>query len=507
MEAGSSAPGLVIFAGLILLSALLAAAHAALTNAHKPHLRALAENGNARAIQVLALSEDSARALTVRQVTSTLLRFTQAGVMTLTVAQPAVGVLMDSGLSTDAARLVAYGGTLVVGTAIAILFGELIPASFAATRPDGLAMMMARPVKWLYAVLWPISGAMIALSNWLVALFGGRGETPNVTEEAIKTLVDAGSEEGVIEDDAKQMIYSIFQFGDTIAREIMVPRIDIVALDADTPLTEALNVVRANGHSRIPVYEETIDRICGLLYAKDLLAVDRNDPRKVRDLIRPAYFVPESKKAGTLLEDLQQRKIHMAIVIDEYGGTAGLVTLENLMEEIVGDIQDEYDPETEAEYVKINDNEYLFDAGIHLDDVNTLLDEELPTDDSDTLGGYVFSTLGKVPLAGEVFRRDGLEVKVEAITGRRIRKVRVRRLPKPNAQSIITPEPSAADVREGTEATTPSPSGMAETDPTVHPESAIPNDSALKSTESDKNDEKETIAHASAPNVSHTTAP
>ncbi|MHB8628313.1 MAG: hemolysin family protein [Aggregatilineales bacterium] len=477
MEAGSIAPGLVVFAGLIILNALLAAAHAALTNAHKPHLRALAENGNARAARALALSEDSARLLTVRQVTSALLRFAEAGVLTLTFAQPEVGALTGIGLSPDAARWVAYGGALVIGATIAVLCGELIPASFAATQPDTLAMVMARPMKALYAVLWPISGAMIGLSNRLVALFGGRGETHNVTEEAIKTLVDAGSEEGVIEDDAKQMIYSIFQFGDTIAREIMVPRIDIVALDADTPLAEALDVVRAKGHSRIPVYEEIIDRICGLLYAKDLLAVDRADPRKVRELMRPAYFVPESKKAGTLLEDLQQRKIHMAIVIDEYGGTAGLVTLENLMEEIVGDIQDEYDFEAEAEYVKVSDDEYVFDAGIHLDDVNTLLDEELPTGDSDTLGGYVFSTLGKVPLAGEVFRVDGLEVKVEAITGRRIRKVRVKRLPKPNA---LTPIPLPSDGRG--ENATPS------------------DDSALKSADPDKNDEKEPVANASTSN-------
>jgi CBS domain containing-hemolysin-like protein len=360
---------------------------------------------------------------------------------------------------------------------------------------------MARPVKWLYTALWPISGVMMALSNRLVALFGGRGETPNVTEEAIKTLVDAGSEEGVIEDDAKQMIYSIFQFGDTIAREIMVPRIDIVALDAVTPLLEALDVVRSKGHSRIPVYEETIDRICGLLYAKDLLAIERTDSRKVHDLMRPAYFVPESKKAGTLLEDLQQRKIHMAIVIDEYGGTAGLVTLENLMEEIVGDIQDEYDPETEAEYVKISDDEYLFDAGIHLDDVNTLLDEELPTDDSDTLGGYVFSTLGKVPLAGEVFRRDGLEVKVEAITGRRIRKVRVKRLQKVTA---LTPNPSPDDRRElGTSGEgSPATASLPLYDVEKGVEGEVPSesapstdDSAVKSPESGKGDEKEPLAN------------
>jgi CBS domain containing-hemolysin-like protein len=395
----------------------------------------------------LNLAEDAARLLTVRQVVSAVLRFAEAGILTVSLAQPEISALTAIGLSPEASRWLAYGSALVLGATVAVLFGELIPASFAATRPDALAMLLARPMTWLYAVLWPLSSAMMSLSNRLVAMFGGRGTTASITEEAIKTLVDAGSEEGVIEDDAKAMIYSIFQFGDTIAREIMIPRIDIVALDADTPLAEALELARTKGHSRIPVYEESIDKICGLLYAKDLLAIERTDPRRVRDLIRPAYFVPESKKAGTLLEDLQQRKIHMAIVIDEYGGTAGLVTLEDLVEEIVGDIQDEFDLETEAEYVKIHDGEYTFEAGIHLDDVNELLGESLPTDASDTLGGYVFSALGKVPLAGEIFHIHDLEIKVEAITGRRIRKVRVKRLIKPEHEpDTPTPSPDLSEV-------------------------------------------------------------
>jgi putative hemolysin len=197
-------------------------------------------------------------------------------------------------------------------------------------------------------------------------------------------------------------------------------------------LEHALDVVLSEGHSRIPVYEETIDKIVGLLYAKDLLVVWRDNQskeRKVREIIRPAYFVPESKKAGSLLEELQQRRIHMAIVIDEYGGTAGLVTIEDLVEEIVGEIQDEYDPDEEAEYEKISDDEYLFDAAIHINDVNELLDVSLSDEESDTLGGYVLAMLGRVPLGGETFRENGLEIKVESITGRRIRKVRVRRLP------------------------------------------------------------------------------
>ena len=470
MEGGSSTLGLVVFVVLIVINALLAAAHAALTNANKTHLRELAEAGQVRAQHALKLAEDAARLLTVRQVVSALLRFAEAGILTVALAQPEIGALTAIGLSPEAARWLVYGGALILGATIAVLFGELIPASFAATRPDALAMLLARPMTWLYAVLWPLSSAMMTLSNGLVALFGGRDASTSITEEAIKTMVDAGSEEGIIEDDAKAMIYSIFQFGDTIARELMIHRTDIVALDVDTPLSEALEVARSKGHSRIPVYEESIDRICGLLYAKDLLAIDRNDPRYVRDLIRPAYFVPESKKAGTLLEDLQQRKIHMAIVIDEYGGTSGLVTLEDLVEEIVGDIQDEFDLETEAEYVRVGDGEYIFDAGIHLDDVNELLAESLPTDESDTLGGYVFSALGKVPLAGEIFHIHDLEIRVEAITGRRIRKVRVKRLIKPEHEpDTPTPSPDTAADSGANEATALDSSNVAPPASNHHP--------------------------------------
>ncbi len=438
MEPGSTL-GLTVLIGLVVLNAALSAAYASLVNVHKPHLRELAESGSKKAKRALDISEDAMRLLASRQFVGILIRFFAASILTLTIAQPEVGVLVGLNIPPDLAGIIAYGGVLLLGALLMVMFGEMIPTAFASTRPDALAMLVARPMGWLLTLLSPVSKAMLWFSNRSVALFGGRGNAPYVTEEEIKTLVDAGSEEGVIEDDEKEMIYSIFQFGDTIAREIMVPRIDIVALDVDTSLNEALDVVLNEGHSRVPIYEGSVDSICGLLYAKDLLAVWRDDKqsqRKVREVMRPAYFIPESKKAGALLEDLQQRKIHMAIVIDEYGGTAGLVTIEDLVEEIVGDIQDEYDPDAEAEYEKINENEYVFDAGINLDDVNALLAVELPTDESDTLGGYVFSALGKVPLLGEVFRADGLEIKVEAITGRRIRKVRVKRSPAPTAAAI-----------------------------------------------------------------------
>jgi putative hemolysin len=431
MNAGSTA-GIVGLIALIVVNAVVSAAHAALVNARKQQLKDLADLGDRRAQRALDICEDATRLLTSRQFVGIILRFLAAGLLTVTVAQPLVPQLVAVGVNYDIARLIVYPLVWIVGAVVMLVFGELIPAAFASTRPERLAMVIVGPMTLLLNVLSPITRSLLWFSNRVASIFGGRNTTPYVTEEEIKTLVDAGSEEGVIEDEEKEMIYSIFQFGDKVAREVMVPRIDMVALDADSALQQALDLVLDEGHSRIPVYDGSIDRIIGLLYAKDLLVVWRDNQskeRKVREIMRPAYFVPESKKAGSLLEELQQRKIHMAIVIDEYGGTAGLVTIEDLVEEIVGEIQDEYDPDEEAEFEKIGDDEYLFDASIHLDDVNKLLDVHLPDEESDTLGGFVLTTLGRVPLGGEVFQAKDLEIKVESMTGRRIRKVRVRRLP------------------------------------------------------------------------------
>jgi len=231
------------------------------------------------------------------------------------------------------------------------------------------------------------------------------------------------------------MIYSIFELGDTLAREVMVPRIDVIALDVSTPLLEALDAIMEVGHSRIPVYRETIDNVQGVLYAKDLLPYLRQGRSDVplKKILREAYFIPETKRASDLLPDLQQRRVHMAVVVDEYGGTAGLVTIEDLVEEIVGEIQDEYD--AEEPFVEfVNDDEYLFDARVDLDDLNRLMNVELPTEDSDTLGGFIYTELGKVPTVGDQVAFGNMGFTVESVAGRRIKKVRVQRFPQEMVQ-------------------------------------------------------------------------
>jgi CBS domain containing-hemolysin-like protein len=297
-----------------------------------------------------------------------------------------------------------------------------------ASHAESLAFQLARPVAALTRLVSPLVNLVVGVSNTLARPMGGElsQRVPFVSEEEIMTMVDAGQEVGLIEADEKEMIYSVFALGDTLAREVMVPRIDIVALDVQASLDEALDLIIDAGLSRIPVYKDTVDNVIGGLYAKDLLQVWREEREVVnlRDVLRPPYFVPESKPLDELLQDMQQHKVHMAIVVDEYGGTAGVVTIEDVVEELVGEIQDEYDSE-EPFVEQTSDQEFIFNARVDLDDVNRLMGTAFRTDLYDTLGGFIYSQLGKVPAVGETIHFDGLIIQVLSVTGRRIRKVRV----------------------------------------------------------------------------------
>jgi putative hemolysin len=441
-----SLTGLAVLGGCILLNAAFKMAYVALINTHKTKLKDMADEGNRQAARALTLSQDATRMLASQQLLDLLLRFTIALVAAISLVPPVRDGLLDAEVSATLADGLAYGGVLLVVAVLTLVFGEMLPANIASGHPNAIALQSAGAINWVSWLLAPVLRVLQWISGQFTTPFVGRGSGSFITEEEIKMMVDAGSEGGAIEDEEKEMIYSIFQFGDTLAREVMVPRIDLVALEIDTPLPEALSTIVDAGHSRIPVYEESIDHIRGLLYAKDLLVVlrDGHMERPLREILRPAHFVPESKKAVDLLQDLQQRKIHMVIVVDEYGGTAGLVTIEDLIEEIVGEIRDEYDFNEEEVYQKVGENEYICDAGIDLDDLNRLLDVSLPTDESDTLGGYIFSQLGKVPVEGEQIEADGLHMEVLSVDDRRIRKIRVIRIPPPSEETAEDDAPAEA---------------------------------------------------------------
>ncbi len=312
---------------------------------------------------------------------------------------------------------------VLLTVAIGLWLSEFLVERRVRQEPEAWMLRLAPIARFLAFILSPILALLIAISK---RTNGDEPKSVGVTEDEIKTLLDTGEKEGVLEQDERQMIFSIFQFGDTLAREIMVPRIDIFALDVNTPITEAAEAVLKSGYSRVPVYEEKIDNILGLIYTKDMLKVwlDGSQYKSLRDLLRPANFIPESKKVDDLLSEMQDEHIHIAIVADEYGGVAGLVTLEDIVEEIVGEIRDEYDQGEEALFQKISDNEYIFHGRIDLDDVNDMLGITLDTKEADTLGGYIYNHLGRVPKSNERILVDGLSLQIEQITGRRIRRVR-----------------------------------------------------------------------------------
>jgi CBS domain containing-hemolysin-like protein len=319
----------------------------------------------------------------------------------------------------------------IVAVFVTLIFGELIPREIAHSYAESIALWSIYPFNLLSHLAAPLARLIAGMGRLLT---GHWDETSDynlsaITEEDLRTYVDASEEGGLLEKDEKEMIYSIFDLADTLAREVMVPRIDIVAVDADASVSEALDIILEAGHSRLPVYDDSIDNVIGILYAKDLLAHwhKGGEPRPVRGLEREVYYVPETKPVSDLLRELQTKKVHIAIVVDEYGGTAGLVTIEDILEEIVGEIQDEYDVE-EFYMDRISDDEYIFSARVDLDDINDIMSVDLPTDESDTLGGLVYAMLGRVPGIGDTVDVADLRLTVLTVEGRRIGTVRVRRL-------------------------------------------------------------------------------
>ena len=427
---------LILLAVLIAVNAFFAASEMAVVTVNKMRLRHLVEEGNKTARIVERLATDSSRFLATIQVSITLVGFLAAATAAVSLTHDVGGLLRQIPVafiraSADGIAVVLI--TLLLGL-IMILFGELLPKSMALKHAERIAFAVARPVDLLARIFSPVVKALVFLTNKISSLLGVEqtSSLPFVTEDEIKAILDAGQEGGAIEEGEKEMIYSIFEFGDTLAREVMVPRIDVMAVEADTPLMDALDVIVKEGHSRLPVYEENIDNIIGLLYAKDLLVYLKEGKQNValRSILRPTYFVPETKKVDELLRELQARRVHMAVVVDEYGGTAGLVTVEDLLEEIVGEIQDEYDAE-EPSVEQVGDHEFVFDAGVQLDDVNERLDADLPDTGGDTLGGFIYGQLGRVAAVGDEVKCDELTLTVLSVSGRRIRKVRVARAEPP----------------------------------------------------------------------------
>jgi len=329
-----------------------------------------------------------------------------------------------------AARLFGTGGVIVgvlLNVVVFFVLAEAVPKTYAVLHPQRAAMLSARPVSALVAfppLRW-ISNSLIKLTNVIVP---GKGleSGPFVSEQELLGIVEVAAEDGVVEHEERELIESIIEFGDTVAREVMVPRPDIVTVEHDYTVTQALDLAMSEGYSRLPVVNSDDDDVLGLAYTKDLMRTEREGGggRPVTELLRPVHFVPENKPVNRLMREMQAAKFHLALVADEYGALAGLVTLEDCLEELVGEIIDEHDDE-DAEVQRLSDGDYLVDGGMSIGDLNDLLGLHVPDEDWDTVGGFLFGTLEHVPDVGESVVHDGWRFAAAEVDGRRIRRVKV----------------------------------------------------------------------------------
>jgi CBS domain containing-hemolysin-like protein len=408
--------GLFGFAAALILDVFLASARSAFVNSRLSHLKTFEEGGLPRAGLAVRVLSEAHRLILAMRIALTFTRILVIGVALVTFL-PVQFESPISGIGTIAG--------ILAGTGLVIGLLEFISESIILREPERWAVRIAPLAAGTVFLFAPIGWLLFRLGNWSSNRSGDR-PFPMVTEEEIMTMVDAGEEEGVIEEEEKAMIYSIFQLDNTLAREVMVPRIDIIAFEENTSLKEATEIFLSTGHSRAPVFLGSIDNIVGLLYIKDLLAswqLGELD-KTVSDLLREPYFIPEAKVLDDLLAEMQAKRVHIAVVVDEYGGTAGLVTIEDIVEEIVGEILDEYDFAEEIAYEQVEEGVFTFSGGIDIDDVNQITGFLVPKDTSETLGGLIYSELGKVPVVGETVDVGGLHLVVEQVVGRRIRKIR-----------------------------------------------------------------------------------
>ena len=421
----------LLFVFATLLRAFFALARSALVNMRRARLVELEQQGVASARALQRLTDNSSQLLATAEIGSTFSLVLASSIAAIEFVPSTTQWINGLGwvwVSTDLALALAFLMVMFFTGMVLFIFGRLMPEAVAVRRPEPIALATVRAMQFSSFLLSPVVRLAVMLSNLLSIPLGGqrRDSASLVTEEELKTLVDAGEEEGLIEEEEKEMILSVLDFGDTVAREVMVPRIDVVAIEVGTDFNAAIDVVISAGHSRIPVYRETIDDIVGILYAKDLLKVLHDGAtHPLEKLVRQAYFTVESKKVSELLQELQNRHVHVCIVVDEYGGTAGMVTIEDILEEIVGEIQDEYDTEEPDFQALPNGEGYILEAGMPIDDVNELIHVNLPTDQSDSLGGFIYDQLGEVPSVGAQVYYAGLIFEVLAVSDQRILKVKV----------------------------------------------------------------------------------
>jgi putative hemolysin len=424
---------LLVIAALILLNGVFVAAEIALITVRRSRVDQLVEEGRRGASVVRRLISDPGHFLAVIQLAITFIGFLASAFAAISLVEALAAALAALGLDRGYASGISLVLVTVVLSLFTIVLGELVPKTLALAHPERFALTLSRPVDILGRVFGPVVGALTAITRTITRAFGADVTSEaQITAEELKLIIERGGEQGVLEAEEEQMINAVIELGGRRVHEVMVPRIAMAALPSSATFEEATDLIIAAGHSRIPVYDETIDHIVGILYAKDLLPFLKPaavELPPLQSLLRPPVLVPESLPIDDVLHQLQRRRVHMAIVLDEYGGTAGLVTIEDLLEEIVGEIQDEYDVE-EPLIVRISEDEARVDGRAAVGDLGEVFGMDLTLDDQteyDTVGGLMYHRIGGVPSPGDRVEVDGLTLTVETTHGRRVGRVLVVR--------------------------------------------------------------------------------
>jgi len=418
---GGALVQLIVILVCLMLAALASAAETSLTGVRRSRIQQLAEEEhNKRAQLVFALVKTPWRFLT------TILVLNSVAVI---VASSVATELALSSLPAHPAWLRNVAASVVMAVLV-LIFAEITPKIIAIQGAERWSLRLGPLVRLLAVVLGPIVAVLSWLASGIARLTGTQSARLDqlVTEEELRLLVEVSERQGQLLEAERQMIHGVFEFGDTLVREVMRPRIDVTAVEVNTPFQEVLGVAMEAGHSRIPMYEDSIDNVVGVLYAKDLLRylLPEKQSVELKALARPPYFVPESQKVDQVFREMRTKKVHMAIVLDEYGGTAGIVTIEDLLEEIVGEIQDEYDTEAPA-IEQAGDGVFVVDGSVTMGTIGELLDLDLESQAYDTIGGLVYSQLGAAPQEGATTTVGQMQATVVEMDGRRVRRVRIER--------------------------------------------------------------------------------
>ena len=409
----SVATQIIILIILLFFSGFFSSAETSLTTVNKIRMRSLAEEGNKRAKKVIVITEDSGKMLSAILIGNNIVN------------------LSASSITTSIAYM--FGGSAVAAatgiiTLLILIFGEISPKTLATIHSEKLALMYAYPISFLMKITTPFIFVVNNLSRAVLFILrvDPNAKPDAMTESELRTIVDVSHEDGVIESEEKEMIYNVFDMGDAKAKDVMVPRVHMTFADVNSTYEELINIFREDKFTRLPVYEETTDNVIGTINMKDLLLFDNKKEFHIRDILREAYFTYEYKSISELLIEMREASINIAIVLDEYGETAGLITLEDLLEEIVGEIRDEYDENEEDDFKEINRFEYVVEGSTNLDDLNDELHTKLESEDYDSLGGFIIERLDRLPeLNDEVTTIDGIRLVVESLDKNRVEKVHI----------------------------------------------------------------------------------